>query len=131
MPWKPVNGRGLDQALADSRRNPSKAQHSSPTCNSSAEWFAETEQAQIIEWLSYGFISKGDAHLLVAPAKEGKSSALAALLVANLLMPISDSEECIGSVLWFSDDQARAKTTTSQLLPRVWGSLIGKVALLT
>ena len=75
-----------------------------------AAFIGEAEQSAVVNWLVYGLLAKGDSHLLVAPAKEGKTSTLAALLINALIGNSSTSEERPGSILWFSDDQSRAKT---------------------
>ena len=108
---KPVKAGGLDAALAEAIASVREERSKTPRRASSWDAFiSEADEAAIVDWLVYGLIARGDSHLLVAPAKEGKTSTLAALLIHSLLGNISSMEERPGSILWFSDDQARTKT---------------------
>ena len=85
----------------------------SQTSRRASEWEAfigEAEESSVVDWIVHGVIVKGDSHLLVAPAKEGKTSSLAALLMGSWFGPSQTEQERPGSLIWYSDDQDRKKT---------------------
>lgn len=128
---KPVKAGGLDAALAEAISSLREERSDTPRRASSwAAFIGEAEESAVVNWIVYGLIAKGDSHLLVAPAKEGKTSTLAALLINALIGNSSTSEERPGSILWFSDDQSRAKTQSYLLAaargvrPENWEQLL-------
>ena len=124
---KPVKTGGIEAALAESIASVREERSKTPRRASSWDAFKkEASESAVVDWLIYKLIAKGDSHLLVAPAKEGKTSTLAALLITALIGAASSSEETTGSILWYSDDQARSKTQSYLLaaakgvLPNDW-----------
>lgn len=97
----------LLEAIAAVREERSK------TSRRASRWDAfigEAEESSVVDWIVHGVIVKGDSHLLVAPAKEGKTSSLAALLMGSWFGPSQSEQERPGSLIWYSDDQDRKKT---------------------
>ena len=67
----------------------------------------------MFDWLFHVVIAKGDINKLVAPAKEGKTPTLAAVLTDAWFGPSQPSQERPKSLIWFLDaDQDRKKTQT-------------------
>ncbi len=108
---KPTKGGSLDAALAEAIGSVRAERSTTPRRADSWESFkTEADESATVDWIVHGMIAKGDSHLLVAPAKEGKTSALAAFLMQAFIGQFSVGGESPGSIIWFSDDQARGKT---------------------
>lgn len=98
---KPVKASGLDAALAEAITSVREERSKTPRRASSWESFiGEADDSAVVDWLVNRLIARGDSHLLVAPAKEGKTSTLAGFLIGSLIGSISPMEERPGSILW-------------------------------
>lgn len=108
---KPVPSGSLDAALSEAISDVRQEQSKTPRRATGWETFVgEAHESAMVDWVVYGVIAKGDSHLLVAPAKEGKTSTLAALLTSAWFGSPQRSQERPKSVIWYSDDQDRKKT---------------------